>query len=287
MTIAPWRWASSATAAGSGVSVNPDIVKFEGWTRRTARARPSASGASKSAARVRFVVPTSISFAPARRMMSGIRTPPPISTSSPRETTTPPRPGQPDGEGQRRRVVVRDERVLGAGQRDEVVLRDARPGPATTGRAVQLEEQVARREVRDRLDRGRRPGRPAEVGVDDDAGGVDHRRWGRDDRAGEAVEAVHDRRGERIEVGRRGAIALQPLALGIDHRRASPRAPAAASRGPSSRSRTRARTRSTLGGRGRSAGFDDIGPPSGAGLAWRERVGVEPTAPRRARRHRF
>ena len=31
-------------------------------------------------------------------------------------------PGEADGEGERRRVVVRDERVLGAGQRDEVVL---------------------------------------------------------------------------------------------------------------------------------------------------------------------
>ena len=38
--------------------------------------------------RVRFVVPTSTSFAPDARMMSGIRNSPPISISSPRETRT-------------------------------------------------------------------------------------------------------------------------------------------------------------------------------------------------------
>ena len=55
----------------------------------------------------------------------------------------PPRPDEPDRERDGRRVVVRDEGVLGAGQRDEVVLGDARPGPALAGRAIELEEQVA------------------------------------------------------------------------------------------------------------------------------------------------
>ena len=64
---------------------------------RGARAgHPSARAGSKSATRVRFVVPTSTSRAPARRTISGMRTPPPISTSSPRDTTTrPPRPASP------------------------------------------------------------------------------------------------------------------------------------------------------------------------------------------------
>ena len=66
MTMAPWRWAIAATSARSGDSVKPSIAKLDGWTRRTAVARPSASGASKSAARVRFVVPTSTRRAPAR-----------------------------------------------------------------------------------------------------------------------------------------------------------------------------------------------------------------------------
>ena len=81
-TIAPWRWASSATSRASGASTNPCWVKFDGCTGARA-ARPSANGSSKSAARVRLVVPTSISRAPARRTISGMRTPPPISTSSP------------------------------------------------------------------------------------------------------------------------------------------------------------------------------------------------------------
>ena len=94
-TIAPCACAVVASAAGSGASVNPSCRKFDGWTRRTSRALPAASTSSKSATRVRFVVPTSTSFAPARRTISGMRTPPPISTSSPRLTATPPRPASP------------------------------------------------------------------------------------------------------------------------------------------------------------------------------------------------
>ena len=43
---------------------------------------------AKSLTRVRFVVPTSTNFAPDCVITSGIRNPPPISTSSPRETAT-------------------------------------------------------------------------------------------------------------------------------------------------------------------------------------------------------
>ena len=94
-TSAPSRCAAAARAGASGASTNPAWLKFDGWTRSTSRARPSSRAASKSATRVRFVVPTSTSFAPARRTISGIRTPPPISTSSPRLTATPPRPASP------------------------------------------------------------------------------------------------------------------------------------------------------------------------------------------------
>ena len=121
-TSAPCRWAAAASAGASGASTNPAWLKFDGWTRRTRRARPSASASSKSAARVRFVVPTSTSLAPARRTISGIRTPPPISTSSPRLTATPPAARQPHRERDGRRVVDDDQRVLGAGQRDQVRL---------------------------------------------------------------------------------------------------------------------------------------------------------------------
>ena len=47
--------------------VKPAMAKLDGCTRSTAVARPSARTASKSAARVRFVVPTSTRRAPARR----------------------------------------------------------------------------------------------------------------------------------------------------------------------------------------------------------------------------
>ena len=90
------RGRASASAAGSGASTNPAWRSSRGGRGGRRRARPSASGVSKSAARVRFVVPTSMSRAPARRTISGIRTPPPISTSSPRDTATPPpRPASP------------------------------------------------------------------------------------------------------------------------------------------------------------------------------------------------
>ena len=121
--------------------MKPVIAKFDGWTRRMARALPSASGPSKSAVRVRLVVPTSISFAPARRMISGIRTPPPISTSSPRDTIDASAPDEPDRQRERGSVVVRDERVFATGQRDQVVLSDACARAATTGLAVEFEEE--------------------------------------------------------------------------------------------------------------------------------------------------
>ena len=53
---------------------------------------------------------------------------------------------------------------------------------------------------------------------------------------------------------------------------------ASASVPPATRTRATTSSASTLGGRGRS---DDMTPP------WRERVGVEPTAPRQAPRHWF
>ena len=146
MTIAPCAWASVASARRVGRLHEPGLARSStGWTRRTTVARPSARGASKSAARVRFVVPTSISLAPARRTISGIRTPPPISTSSPRETATPRRPASPTASDERGRVVDRDQRVLGAGQRDQVLLGDAEARPAPAGVAVELEERIARR----------------------------------------------------------------------------------------------------------------------------------------------
>ena len=141
-TTAPCRCAAAASSAASGASTNPAWRKFDGWTRSTSAPRPSASAASKSAARVRFVVPTSTSRAPARRTISGMRTPPPISTSSPRRHDDAAATGEPDRERDGGRVVVRDERILGAGERDEVLLGRAVAAAAAAGLAVELEQQV-------------------------------------------------------------------------------------------------------------------------------------------------
>ena len=278
-TIAPWRCASSARARGSGASTNPACVKLDGWTRRTTVARPSASGASKSAARVRFVVPTSMRRAPARRIISGIRTPPPISTSSPRETATPRLAGEPDREQQRRRVVDGDDRVLGAGERDQVCLGGPEPRPASPRVAVELEQGIAGGGAAGGLDGRRRPRRATEVRVEDHAGRVDDRRRGRPPDPSNASRRVRDRLGERPASAVGGSPAASAarsagddVAGGSGKCRGLELAP-----NPPAR-RTAASSRSTLGGRGRS---DDIGPP------WRERVGVEPTAPRRAPRHWF
>ena len=128
--------------SGSGASTKPSWTKFEGWTRRTRRAEPSASGASKSATRVRFVVPTSISRAPARRTISGMRTPAAdLDQLAARDGDPAAPPGQSDGQRHRGGVVVRDERVLGAGQGDEVLLGEAEARAAPAGGAVELQEE--------------------------------------------------------------------------------------------------------------------------------------------------
>ena len=125
MTIAPCRWASSASAAGSGASTKPDIVKFEGWTRRTARARPSASGVLEvgDASPVRRPDLDEPGAGPA----DDVRDPDAaadLDELAARDDDPAAAAGKPDREGEGRRVVVGDERVFGAGQRDEVVLGD-------------------------------------------------------------------------------------------------------------------------------------------------------------------
>ena len=259
MTIAPWRWAMAATSIGSGISVKPVIVKFEGWTRRTALARPSASGASKSAARVRFVVPTSISFAPARRMISGIRTPPPISTSSPRETTIPDRPARPTARASAAALLF---------------VTNASSAPVSATRCSSaVRTRAPRRPVSRSSSRSRyRPARSAAACATATAHGARPRFvWTMTPVAlmtgigpassNDSSRETTSRPSSSVERGRSSA--------------------ASRARSESTTSRAALTTASTLGGRGRSVGFDVIGPP------WRERVGVEPTAPRRAPRHWF
>ena len=70
-----------------------------------------------------------------------MRTPPPISTSSPRAHGDAAAPGEPDGERDGRRVVVRDERVLCARQRDQLLLGGAEASAAAARLTVELEQR--------------------------------------------------------------------------------------------------------------------------------------------------
>ena len=160
------------------------------------------------------------------------------------------------------------------------VLRGAEPRPAPAGLAVELEERVRRRpRASPPRSPTRRPRRAPEVRVQDHAGRVEDR--------GQAAPRSDPRRrpggcatstSASASTSAGASPARQPRPLvgdhvagdGSDRRRRRVLGRAAAGRRPSSRS--------TLGGRGDRS---TCGPP------WRERVGVEPTAPRRAPRHWF
>ena len=77
------RGAHSASTSTS--STNPTVRKLDGGPQQRAVGRRARA---RVADRVRFVVPTSTRRAPAWATTSGIRKPPPISTSWPRETTS-------------------------------------------------------------------------------------------------------------------------------------------------------------------------------------------------------
>ncbi len=80
----------------------------------------------KSAGWVRLVVPTSSSRAPALRITSGMRKAPPISTSSPRDTTTSRRLAKLLSSRDRRRIVVDHGGGFGAGQQINACTRASR-----------------------------------------------------------------------------------------------------------------------------------------------------------------
>ena len=191
-------------------------------------------------------------------------------------------PGQPDREGERRRVVVGDERILGAGQGDEVVLGDPRSAaPRRPVVAVHLEQQRSRCAT-------------AAAAATAAAGHGARPRfvWMI------TPVALMSRREARIGRIRRGG---RRRVVG-ERRPASRGSAPAASRARSSSTTARATARERAGARvairrrGRSAAQHGVDARADAGgrpastssvPPWRERVGVEPTTPRRARRHRF
>ena len=121
-----------------------------------------------------LVVPTSRRIAPLTAMISGMRKLPPISMSWPRETIT----SLPAASARRAMTVaaallltaVADSAPVSAA---EPVADRLRPRRALAGFEIEFEVEVAAGGVGRGL--GRRLGerRPAEVGVQDDAGGVD------------------------------------------------------------------------------------------------------------------
>ncbi len=78
-----------------------------------------------------------------------------------------------EGEHDGRRVVIDDERRLGSRQPSQDPGRVILPRAAPTGREVVLEVRVAARHLLHPCERGVWKRRPAEVRVDDDAGGVE------------------------------------------------------------------------------------------------------------------
>ena len=256
---------------------------------------PTVRGSRKSSTRVRFVVPTSTRRAPARRMILGMRTPPPISTRSPRADGHALRapPGRPPA--RRRGVVVGDQRVLRAGQGDEVVLGGAERGAAAAG-GPSLEQRgqdtAASRAGSPRPARGL-----AQGCVKDDAGRVDDRDGGRTFRAGQRVEAGEDLHRQRLERGGRPPVsARQPCPLDGDHvprhvrerTRLARRPPGEArpDRGEQPFDRGRTGCAGRTGRAGRALLRSHRRPASRPRVCWRERVGVEPTRPRGAEPHR-
>ena len=182
--------------------------------------------------------------------------------------------GQPDREGNRGGVVVRDESVLGTRQGDQVLLGGPEPCPAPPGRPVELEEQVVAGSGARGLDRDCRPRCPAEVRVDDHARRVDRRV---ELRGGERLEAGAQLGGEvggglGLAAGRQ-AFALPGYECPGDIGRGCPPRPIGHVAACGGQDRLDARRVGAGLGRHRSS--------------WRERMGVEPTAPRLALRHWF
>ena len=170
--------------------------------------------------------------------------------------------GQPDREGQGRGVVVRDERVLGPGQGDEVIL--GHPGPRSPAArpAIHLEEQVSGCRLGGGPGDDRRPRRPPEIRMDDDAGGVDDRGRRVVGRPGERVEALHDEGREVVGGPPSGAVLresrpfpIHDLAGGREDRGRGPRTvEARPDRGQHAFDARRARSRCRHGSRASSGG---------------------------------
>ena len=173
-TIAPWRWASSATSRASGASTNPCWVKFDGCTRSTSRApigqwllevRGTSPIGRADLDQPRTGPADDLRDAHAAADLDQLA-PADGHPAAARET---------HGERHGRRVVVRDERGSGTGQLHQRVLGGAVALAPPARLPVELEQQVGSRGPDGDGTCFLRPGRPPEVRVDDHAGRVDDR----------------------------------------------------------------------------------------------------------------
>ena len=178
-------------------------------------------------------------------------------------------PGQADRQRESRSVVVGDVGILGPGQGDQVILRDASPRASPSRLTIQFQQEVVLGEGRSALGDGCRPRRPTQIRVDDHPGRVDDRLH---PGAGEDLEASAGILREGIDGARRLACRDTPAFL-VDDRACDGR------QGSGIHDvgvDTQALDDGLHAGRSRSIGrwLGRQGRPP-----WRERVGVEPTAP--------
>ena len=130
--------------------------------------------------RVRLVVPTSRSTAPDFAITSGMRNDPPISTSSPRETMTSPPSASAFSDSSTAAALLFTTMVATLALRRMQQARkqaiDVRIAfAAFAGRQIKFQVGVALRDFGNMLQRFLAQRRASEIGVQDDAGRIDHR----------------------------------------------------------------------------------------------------------------
>ena len=162
-------------------------------------------------------MPTSRSRAPLASRTSGIRNPPPICSSSPREITTSlaaARQKCVEDQHQRRGVVVDDGRGFGAAQQRQAVLEIRRASAARSTRRGVFKVVVVRADGRERADDVGPERRPAEVGVDQNPGAVDH---GADAGRAKVLQAGADRGEPGVDVGNAPSLRPKGVQLAAHH----------------------------------------------------------------------